>query len=344
MSDQLLDYEEDDRYDRGSSEESDDSVQEDGEVSSSEGGGIPPSSDVPADDSSAAKSNKLPGLQFCPRHKPGMMVEVCTTCRAALAIVRPEMVKQLFMSPPANAASRYAGRSDVQPPSLVFPTGILELAENTFTAGTFRSKFHYNDTVKKYLCLPVPQHDRLVRDLQPEPMFRKYESEQRFKYIFAYRKELGDTLKMLRVSQRVVFKMVSSMDSHIPLLRGLGVSAGFIYPDVESDRVNTGVPKPLADTLTPADISAVFPIPVFSSILTGVSSDVSDEDKAVIKANMDQFIDHVSSYRDGIVTHYDGLYTAAASCANKLDDLLNFYLDMYGHVDACFRYYFLRKF
>ena len=95
MSDQLLDYEEDDRYDRGSSEESDDSVQEDGEVSSSDGGG-----NVPADDSSAAKSNKLPGLQFCPRHKPGMMVEVCTTCRAALAIVRPEMVKQLFMSCP----------------------------------------------------------------------------------------------------------------------------------------------------------------------------------------------------------------------------------------------------
>ena len=36
MSDHLLVYEEDDRYDRGSSEESDDSVQEDGEMSSSD--------------------------------------------------------------------------------------------------------------------------------------------------------------------------------------------------------------------------------------------------------------------------------------------------------------------
>ena len=39
MSDHLLVYEEDDRYDMGSSEESDDSVQEDGEMSSSDGGG-----------------------------------------------------------------------------------------------------------------------------------------------------------------------------------------------------------------------------------------------------------------------------------------------------------------
>ena len=223
MSDQFLDYEDEgDRFVRerksSSDESEEDSEQEDGELASSGDDG-----------ETAAKSDKVPKLQFCPKHKPGSMVEVCNTCRAAMAIESPEMVKQLFMSPPASAASRYAGRSDATPPSLVFPSGILDLAENTFTAGAFRSKFHYNEIVRKYLCLPVSQNDRLARDLKPEPMFRKYESEPIFKFIFAYRRELGDTLKMLRVSQRIIFQMVAAMDSHIPLLKGLGVSAGYVY-------------------------------------------------------------------------------------------------------------------
>ena len=91
----------------------------------------------------------------------------------------------------ATAAARYSARSDVKPPSLHLPSGIIDLAENTFTAGMFRSRAHWNELVQKYLMLPPDQHNRLVKDLQPEQMFRKMESEARFKYIFQFRKDMG---------------------------------------------------------------------------------------------------------------------------------------------------------
>ena len=36
-------------------------------------------------------------LTFCPTHKPGSMVEMCLTCRAVLALVRPEVAKELMI-------------------------------------------------------------------------------------------------------------------------------------------------------------------------------------------------------------------------------------------------------
>ena len=36
--------------------------------------------------------------------------------------------------------------------------------------------------------------------------------------------------------------------------------------------------------------------------------------------------------------HYLALYMAAADSASKVDDLLAFYCEVYGHVDASFRY------
>ena len=146
-----------------------------------------------------------PTLQLCSAHKPGNMVEVCKTCSAALSMVRPEVAKQLIAPVPVTALTRYSARSDEKPPSLFLPAGIIELAENTFNAGMFRSRSHWNELVQKFLCLPPDQHNRLVKDLQPEQMFRKMESEARFKYIFQFRKDLGDCLKNLRVSQRLAF-------------------------------------------------------------------------------------------------------------------------------------------
>ena len=68
-----------------------------------------------------------------------------------------------------------------------------------------------------------------------------------------------------------------------------------------------------------------------------MSEDISEEDKATVESNMEALQEQVSKYRDSIVDHYDGLYSAAAALANKQDDLLNFYFDLYGHVDANFR-------
>ena len=279
-----------------------------------------------------------PTLQLCSAHKPGNMVEVCKTCSAALSMVRPEVAKQLIAPVPVTALTRYSARSDEKPPSLFLPAGIIELAENTFNAGMFRSRSHWNELVQKFLCLPPDQHNRLVKDLQPEQMFRKMESEARFKYIFQFRKDLGDCLKNLRVSQRLVFCMVDTIDTHIPILRGLGMSAGLSYPAVAPSRTNAAVPKVLEDSLAVSDSSKLFPLPTFSDILAGVSGALTELDKAKIEANMVIIEDEMSTYADTVRQHYMGLYDAAAMTSNKLDDFLNFYCDVYGHNDACLRY------
>ena len=161
----------------------------------------------------------VPRLQMCSVHKPGFMVEVCKTCHAALSMVRPEVAKELMTPMPATALARYAARSDEKPPTLILPNAILELAENTFNAGMFRGRAHFKELVQKFLCLPPDQHRRLTKDLQQETMFRKMESETRFKFIFQFKREMGDCLKNLRVSQRLVFCMIDAIDKHMPHLR-----------------------------------------------------------------------------------------------------------------------------
>ena len=276
-----------------------------------------------------------PTLQLCSAHKPGCMVEVCKTCSAALAMVRPEVAKQLLAPVTATALARYSARSDEKPPSLHLPSGIVDLAENTFTAGMFRGRSHWNELVQKYLMLPPDQHNRLVKDLQPEQMFRKMESEARFKYIFQFRKDMGECLKNLRVSQRIIFSMVDAVDTHIPVLRGLGMSAGLDFPTVAPARVNTAVPKVLENTLAIGDVSRLLPLPAFSDILAGVN--VPEPERAKVLANMVVIEDEMATYATTVRQHYMGLFETTGALSNKLDDFLNFYCDVYGHVDACLR-------
>ena len=76
---------------------------------------------------------RVPGLTFCPVHKPGQMVEVCKTCRTVLALVRPAVAKQLLIpGKTSSAVHRYATRSDKQEHSLFLPGNIVDQAEDVF--------------------------------------------------------------------------------------------------------------------------------------------------------------------------------------------------------------------
>ena len=126
---------------------------------------------------------------MCSKHKPGAMIEICKVCSAALAMVRPDIAKQLLAptqaAVPPSALSRYSGRSDEKAPTLIFSDSTLELAYNTFTQGRFRGKTHFPELVKKFLTLPPDQHEKLILDLKLEPFFKKLEGERRFKHIFS---------------------------------------------------------------------------------------------------------------------------------------------------------------
>ena len=282
---------------------------------------------------------RVTGLTFCPTHKPGSMVEMCLTCRAVLALVRPEVAKELMIPEKATSAvHRYSARSDEQPPSLIMPERAIELAENVFNSGTYKNKGHWQDIVKKFLTLPPDQHERLVRDLEMEPMFRSYQSDNRFRHIFKYRKELGDALKMLRISQRVIFDTINTVDSAIPKIRSLGSAAGLSFPDVTPSRANPKVPKQLMDSLAVLGKDAAFAMPQFTDILEGVDkTNIPAEQLAQIERNWVVVEDEIKDYRQSMLEHYFLLFKMAAETANVIDDGFSFYVDLYGHVDASIR-------
>ena len=88
------------------------------------------------DPKATEKLARVPGLTFCPEHKPGQMIEVCLTCRTALALVRPNVAKQLMIpDKTSSAVHRYAMRSDEKKPSLFLSGNMVDLAENVFTSG-----------------------------------------------------------------------------------------------------------------------------------------------------------------------------------------------------------------
>ena len=262
-------------------------------------------------------------------------------CSAVLTMVRPEVAKQLLAPVTRSAVSRYSGRSDDPAPTLIFQETILELATNTFNAGRFRSKSHFNDLVKKFLNLPPVQHEKLVQDLQLEHLFHKLEGEKRFKYVFSFKRDLTDCMKMLRISQRPIFSIISTVDTSLSKLRDLGEEAGVAFPSVAPSRDNSSVPKSLPNLLAVEGLEALLPLPSFSSVMAGVSADMSDFDKSVVKANEIVIQDEAVEYRKDVINHYMALFNTSASMFNAVDDWLAFYCDLYGHVDASFRLYFV---
>ena len=283
---------------------------------------------------------RVPGLTFCPVHKPGQMVEVCKTCRTVLALVRPAVAKQLLIpGKTSSAVHRYATRSDEQEPSLFLPGNIVDLAENVFTSGTYKSKTHWQELVKKFLTLPVIQHDRLTKDLELEDMFKTHQSDKRFAHVFKYKKELGNALKMLRIAQRVIFSNINSVDMLITKLREQAETVGVAFNENQPSRANKSVPNNLLDSLSVENMTAVFSLPAITDFFEGVSvDDVPQEVMDRLKRNVVVIEDELKDYRNSCVDQFSSMFSAVAKEANDLDDGFAFYVDLYGHVDATIRY------
>ena len=290
--------------------------------------------DGQGDDSAA--SAVAPLLSLCSRHKPGQMVEVCLTCRAALGIVRPEVAKQLLAptgpAPSMSAAQRYAARSDDRTPTLHYSDSTMELAEGLFSALPYRNKGHFGDMVKKYLYLPSVHNEALNKTLNSEPLFRRYEGEQRFKHIFAYKRDLGDGLKSLRIIQRPLLKVTEVLDGFLIFLRSTGEAANFNFPAEAPVRSDPSCPKEYVDQLAFDDTNGTFLLPDLTPVLTGVSAQLSEEDRNIILKNSQLNDVAIREYRDFVVSQFGGLFVEARHVSQKIDALLNFYCDLYGWV------------
>ena len=243
------------------------------------------------------------------------------------------------MSAPAvqSVASRYSGRSDEKPPSMVLTDSTLELALNTFTQGRFRGKNHFRDLVNKYLSLPPMQHEKLVQDLQLEPLFKKIETEKRFKYLFALKRDMGDNHKNLRLCQRPLLQIISIVDSSLSFARESGIAAGLQFKDEALLRINHKVPKPLTNNLAlDQPNSSLFPLPEMPSMLEGLAH-ISGEDANILKANEKQLFNTVLAYREHVGSLYMHLFNVLTQNLGDIEDYLAFYCDLYSHVDAGIR-------
>ena len=278
-----------------------------------------------------------PTLQMCSKHKPGSMLEVCKVCSAALAMVRPEVAKQLLKhgGTQPSALARYSGRSDEKPPTLVFSEPTLELAYNTFTQGRFRGKSHFSDLVKKFLTLPVEQHEKLIQDIKLEAFFKKLESEKRFKHIFSLGRDIGDCLKNLRVSQRPIFHIISVIDGLLASIKHSGECAGLSFIE-GALRDNNKVPKPLVDSLAIDSSNHLFALPDLTNMFSDIT-DLTSREEELLKSASGRFYKIISDYRDQVSEQFLGLFSCVTSKINEVDDFLAFYCDLYGHVDACTR-------
>ena len=208
-------------------------------------------------------------------------------------------------------------------------------------SGLFKSKTHWQDLVKKYLTLPVTQHERLVRDIELEDMFKSYQAERRFSHVFKYRRELGDALKMLRISQRVIFDNVHSVDMLIPKIREHAEKVGVVFLDSQPARDNAKVPNQLPNSLSVESITDVFPLPQFSDIMEAVNQDdIPPAALAQLQRNIVVMQDEMNDYRKNCADKFYSFFATVAQAANDLDDGFAFYVDLYGHVDATIRYGF----
>ena len=123
---------------------------------------------------------------------------------------------------------------------------------------------------------------------------------------------------MLRISQRVIFDNVHSVDMLIPKIREHAEKVGTVFLHSQDTRDNAKVPNQLPNGLSVESNADIFPLPQFSDILEAVNQD--------------------DIPRENCADRFSSFFSTMAQAANDLNDGFAFYVDLYGHVDATIRY------
>ena len=141
---------------------------------------------------------------------------------------------------------------------------------------------------------------------------------------------------MVRVIQRPLLPMVDELDKFMILLRSTGQAVGMEYPPEAPVKVDPACPRDFKDHLEYTSYKEMSPLPEMTPVLSGVSSALSEEDRNVILKNAQLNDVAMRDYRDRVVEHYLNLFQMAGSTAQRIDNQMNFYCDLYGHVDREF--------
>ena len=316
-----LDYEPDyDQYSEGEWEDEEDVPYDDDEED-----------DESDDDRVKVDKNNV---KLCPDHGYGQMTKACDTCAAAFALLKDKkLIKELSSgscSKEQDLLSRYGGRVDTIKPTLSLDSSTIKLAQKIFTGGVWRDSKMWPEIVKSYLTLSQEQHEELNSDLQVESILRKFRREARFKHIWNYHREQSECLRNLRISQRVIFKIIERIFADLSKVRDIGLEAGLEYPKeapVKEDGVH--VPKrEVKDKLKYSKHEDAFPRP-------DIQKFVAEHGLNIDTANA--LITFMEDYRATVSKHFMELYDLTSSNLNDTESLLIFYTNLYGHVDGSWR-------
>ena len=339
-----LSLSEDDRSSRDSEEESggedrrsdksdksDNSDDEDGELRSG--------ADNKSDDDGSDDEADVSDIRLCSEHPSGSMTYDCKKCSDGIALMRPSqaVLKKLLGSAsidPDNALlSRYGSRCDETTATLTLSPGIVKLAKDTFTKGTFRDQKKWKDVIKDFLTLKREDHESLSEDLKSESLFNRLKKEKRFKGLFKYANDLKDSLKNLRLSQRPVLKVVQVVNSELQTLRTTGEADGVDFVDIPPPRDGTGVPRHGRQLMDNLKVKAKLGTELFKR------PDLSDfiQKAGLSDALAKELVDTFDDYREVAANKYLNLFEHVAESLTSIDDQMIFYLDLYSHADGLIR-------
>lgn len=284
-------------------------------------------------DDDCSPSIDFQNLKFCDNHKAGQMTMDCSSCKAALVLIKDQNTVKLLTknSNQSSFVSRYSGRCDDVIPTLLLSPATVEIAKNTFTKGMFKDKKSWLEIVKKYLTLPKAQHDILGADIKTEDILRKFKNEKRFQHIFKYQKDVLEGLRNLRIAQRPVLSLIEKTNDCIEAVRKHGETAGFQYPTEAPEKTSKSVPREghkLNDNLHFSSSRDVFPRPDITDLVTSADLNLVQAEKVIA---------YIDGYKEDLVKQYMELYSTSADFLNNIEDSLVFYTDLYSHADATFR-------
>ena len=121
-------------------------------------------------------------VKLCDDHKADIVPLECVACRMVSRTVRAPVLKEfirlskgksLATTQIPTAASRFATRIDVKPPTLTFSEQDMTLAASLFSRGKMSPATMFDELTQDYLFLPQSQNESLTKSVQLEQFILK---------------------------------------------------------------------------------------------------------------------------------------------------------------------------
>ena len=191
-------------------------------------------------------------------------------------------------------------------------------------------KGHFEDLTKAYLFLTKVQNAILNQNIETEGIFDRYEHDPDFAPIFDYKRDIVKVVHELRIALRPMILAVSGATELARVIRLAGEEAGYVYPEGPQEVKMMG-PTATLDYLTPS--SASFPpLPDLQEPGDGVALDQLCA--SMVQATHEENMATLARYHEEMQQLFAKLYDGASTASRKIDNCLQFSLELLGHVDG----------